>query len=141
MDRLRYEGLCEGLNDKAEFWTISLHKRERLEVYENSLDKLREFTAVFAVSDFYAVELMHFLMDKGIRIPEDISVVGFDGSLLCSCVTPDLTSVHQNSRSRAVMALNLLQQLKENMSFKEDVLLPVRLIAGGSSAPARKFPL
>ena len=38
-------------------------------------------TAVFAVSDFYALEFMRFLQGKGIQIPKDIQIIGFDDNM------------------------------------------------------------
>ena len=46
-----------------------------MQLLENSV------TAVFAVSDFYALEFMKFLQGKNIRIPEDIQIIGFDDNM------------------------------------------------------------
>ena len=43
----------------------------------------RSITAVFAMSDVMAVGAMRAIFDAGLRVPEDISVIGFDGTLLC----------------------------------------------------------
>ena len=80
MDLMRYKGLCEGLNLKADFLKIPLEADEREEFYLSKLDELKRHTAIFAVSDYYAIELMRFLRRHGIIIPDEISIVGFDGS-------------------------------------------------------------
>lgn len=54
-----------------------------------------EFTAVFAFSDEMAIGAMNALYDNGLRVPEDISVMGFDDLSVASRVRPALTTVHQ----------------------------------------------
>lgn len=54
-----------------------------MQFYENQILDILEYTAVFAVSDFYAIELMNYFQQRGIHVPEDISIVGFDDSPLC----------------------------------------------------------
>lgn len=55
MDLLRYQGLCEGLGFRADFWQIPMQAAARREFYADRLDLLKGYTAVFAASDFYAL--------------------------------------------------------------------------------------
>ena len=50
-------------------------------------------TAVIAINDFTAVGVTHVLRERGIRIPEDISVVSFDNTFMTETCVPQLTSV------------------------------------------------
>lgn len=43
-----------------------------MQFYENQILDILEYTAVFAVSDFYAIELMNYFQQRGIHVPEDI---------------------------------------------------------------------
>ena len=99
-----------------------------MEFYREYLETIREYPGIFAVSDFYAVELMRFLMGHGIRVPEDISVVGFDDTRMCEMVSPTLTSVRQDVFMRARIAVRKLQELNEKKDTETEVRLPVRLI-------------
>lgn len=70
--------------------------------YENGYQHIREllqnrmeFTAVFAFSDEMAIGAMDALYDGGLRVPEDVSVMGFDDLSVASRVRPALTTVHQ----------------------------------------------
>ena len=84
MDKERIEGFREAFEPGETLrWEIPKTEKERMCFYE---DKYRELvksnvTAVFAVSDFYALEFMRFLLGKGIQIPKDIQIIGFDDNM------------------------------------------------------------
>lgn len=56
------------------------------------------FDAIFAATDLIAIGAMRALQDAGLRVPEDVSVVGFDDMPLAAYVTPALTTVQQNAQ-------------------------------------------
>ena len=128
MDLLRYEGLCEGLGFQADFWRIPMRRQEREAFYRERFQGLRGYDAVFAASDFYAVDLMRFLQCSGVRLPEEISVAGFDDGGICEQVAPSLTSVRQDGARRARTAVELLKRMKREPGFSGDFLTSVRLI-------------
>ena len=133
VDKARWEGFRQGFGPGAEFLRIPMHKQERLAFYEQHLKRLREFSAVFAVSDFYAVELIHFLQERGLRVPEEISVAGFDDTPVCQMVSPSLTSVRQDVSLRARMSMEKLRALREGEITANTVTLPVELVIRGST--------
>lgn len=138
MDAARIDGFRAGFCETAscepiKFWEIPMFRDERLQFYENRKNDFRNFDAVFAVSDYYAVDLMRFLQASGFRIPEDIAVAGFDDSPLCMQVSPNLTSVRQDNAERARQAVELLRKMKADRDFSEDCVLPVTLIAREST--------
>lgn len=137
MDLRRYEGFCEGLGQPADFWRIPLQKKERERFYRERLDRLRRYSAVFAVSDAYAADLMRFLQASGARVPEDVSIVGFDDSGICEQVSPALTSVRQDGECRAKMAVRFLKQMRREPDFSGDFLTAVRLIPRESTCRLR----
>ncbi len=59
------------------------------------LDRGEPFTAIFCANDESALGARLALYQRGIRVPEDVSLVGFDDLPLCNYMTPPLTSVHQ----------------------------------------------
>lgn len=128
MDLRRYEGLCEGLGRPADFWKIPIQKKERDFFYQERLSRLCRYSAVFAVSDYYAVDLMRFLQKSGVSLPEELSVVGFDDSGICEQVSPPLTSVRQDGEYRARKALQLLKRMREDPAFSGDFRTAVQLI-------------
>ena len=129
VDKDRYDGFCEGFGkENCDFMLIPMKKSERLDFYHNNLDSLRNYTAVFAVSDFYAIEFMYFLQENGISVPDEISVAGFDDTPMCTLVSPTLTSVKQDMSLRAKIAVEKLRELKERKEAETTIMLPVTLI-------------
>lgn len=136
MDKERYGGFKEAFctdGNQADFMKIPMQKKERMLFYEKHLEKIRKYTAVFAVSDFYAIELMNFLNERNVKIPEDISIVGFDDIPMCEMVFPTLTSVHQDVEWRAKIAVEKLNALKKHENTENEVKLPVQLVVRESS--------
>lgn len=129
MDRERIEGCRDGMKEYgADFLQIPFAQKDRRVFYRENLSLIQGYTAVFAASDFYAMELIHDLQEQGIRIPEDISVMGFDDSLLCGKISPALTTIRQDPAERAKQAVQLLQRLKSGGCVENTVTLPVSLV-------------
>ena len=137
VDKERFEGFCEGFGrEYADFMLIPMQKQEREDYYFKNLDRLTSYSAIFAVSDFYAVEMIHFLTKQGISVPGDISVAGFDDTPMCNLVSPTLTSVKQDVAIRAEIAVQKLRELKEKKEIETTVMLPVTLIERESTGIA-----
>ena len=137
VDKERFEGFCEGFGrEYADLMLIPMQKQEREDHYLKNLDRLRSYSAIFAVSDFYAVEMIHFLTKQGISVPGDISVAGFDDTPMCNLVSPTLTSVKQDVAISAEIAVQKLRELKEKKEIETTVMLPVTLIERESTGIA-----
>ncbi len=139
MDLDRYNGLCSGLGHAADFLMIPMEKTERNAFYKERQEYILEHTAIFAVSDYYAIDIMSFLQQRGIQIPEDISIIGFDGSRDCTKTVPPLASVHQDNEQRAKKAVELLVSMMQNPDFRESICIPVTLQKGGSAGKCRRI--
>jgi len=72
------------------------------------LERNREFTAIFAMSDVMAIGAIRALQDAGKRVPEDISIVGFDGLDIGDYTLPRLTSICQATDELALRSVELL---------------------------------
>lgn len=134
MDRERYLGFCEAFGNGAEFLKIPMWRADRLPFYEEHLQKLLEYDAVFAVSDFYAAELLHFLLEHDVSVPRDLAIAGFDDTPVCMQTIPTLTSVRQDSAYRAKVAVESLCRMKEDPDYTADLVCPVTLVARESTA-------
>jgi DNA-binding LacI/PurR family transcriptional regulator len=91
-------------------------------------------TAVFAASDMMAVGAIKVLREAGLRVPEDVAVVGFDDIPLASMVEPPLTTVRQPIEQLGSMAVELLVSLMENPGEEtvHRVVLPTELVIRAS---------
>lgn len=129
IDHERHKGFRAGFGGSGvDFLEIPMQKEERTLFYRKNLDWIRQFTAVFAVSDYYAIDLMGFLMSQGIRVPQDISVAGFDDTPICKQVFPALTTIRQDGETRAKAVMEKLKQLKSGEDLGTVMVLPVTLI-------------
>lgn len=133
VDKERYEGFRDGFGKAAELLIVPMRKADRWEFYQENLEKFRSVSAVFAVSDHYAIDLIHFLSEQGISVPGDVSVAGFDDTPMCTMVSPALTSVRQDTALRARIAVEKLRELKEKKTADAAIMLPVTLILRGST--------
>lgn len=129
VDKERYEEFRAGFGGEgADFMLIPMQKEKRQVYYLKNLERLRSYSAIFAVSDYYAIEVMHFLKEKGVLVPDQISIVGFDDTPMCSQISPTLTSVKQDVALRAKIAIEKLRELKEKKETETTIRLPVTLI-------------
>ena len=134
VDMERFCGFCKGFAPgKADLLLIPMQKEQRWSFYLSNLEKFQQVTAVFAVSDYYAIDLMHFLIEQGFSVPEDISVAGFDDTPMCEMVTPTLTTIKQDGALRAKIAVGKLKELREGKEICTEAKLPVSLVVRSST--------
>ncbi len=62
------------------------------------------FDALFCASDLIAIGAMRALADRGIRVPQDVAVAGFDDIPIASFTNPSLTTVQQDTKAAATVA-------------------------------------
>jgi LacI family transcriptional regulator len=92
-------------------------------------------TAIFAFNDQLAIGAMRAALERDLRVPEDLSIVGFDDTATAELVTPALTTVRQPLAEMGRMAVSLLIRLLENRSVEAlHVELETQLIVRGSTA-------
>ncbi|MDF2539148.1 MAG: transcriptional regulator, LacI family [Herbinix sp.] len=97
------------------------------------LAKRNDFTAVFATADIMAAGIMAGIHEAGKKVPDDISVIGFDDINLCQLTSPKLTTIHQDAPLKGKLAVNFLMNLLENKKIEErEVILPISLVERNS---------
>lgn len=95
-------------------------------------------TALLVQNDEAAVGAMKALQARGIKVPEDLSIVGFDNTEVCEYVTPRLTTVEVPLREIGAQGLKLLlRQIKTQTMNTEQRMLPVKLRVRESTAAPR----
>ena len=91
-----------------------------------------DMTAVFAMSDVMAVGAIRAIREKGLRVPEDISVIGYDGIEMGQYLSPRLTTVSQQQDALARRSLEiLLSAIREETPAVHEIT-PFALIPGES---------
>ncbi|WP_402377096.1 LacI family DNA-binding transcriptional regulator [Isoptericola rhizosphaerae] len=92
-------------------------------------------TAVFAANDQSAIHVIEVAHDLGLRVPEDLSVVGFDNVPESLTTTPALTTVSQPLHEMGTEALRMVLDLLEGAPREQHLRLPTSLVARGSTGP------
>ena len=93
-------------------------------------------TAVIASSDVCAFGVMEGFLEKGLRVPEDVSVIGFDDIPEATTVRPSLTTVRQDLRQMGRIATRMLVDCIDNPDHTtQQIELPMELIIRESTAP------
>ena len=93
-----------------------------------------DLDGVFCANDLMAAGALRALRDAGRRVPEDVSVIGFDDAPLATTTTPPLTTVHQSPEQmgREMVGL-LLETLNDPTTAPRSRILPTHLVVRGSS--------
>lgn len=94
-------------------------------------------TAVFCGSDILAIGALHECQRTGLRVPEDMSIVGFDDQPITRYLTPELTTVRVPAADMGRRACEALIHALAERSEIASVELPTDLIIRGSTAPPR----
>jgi LacI family transcriptional regulator/LacI family repressor for deo operon, udp, cdd, tsx, nupC, and nupG len=100
-----------------------------------------EATAVVAFNDDIAAGLLNRFADRGVRVPDDVSVVGHDDTALAEMVTPRLTTVHiPAAAAGAAAARMLIQRIQGDNGTVRRSELSGELVVRGSTGPAPARP-
>ena len=111
-------------------WQIPNTEKERAHFYQ---EKLSDFlscnvTAIFAVSDYYALDFMRFLQGRGVQFPQDMQIIGFDDNMASRESSPALTTIHQDASLRAKTAIECIEAMRDGRNCDAEITLPVELI-------------
>ncbi|NCC50686.1 MAG: LacI family transcriptional regulator [Spartobacteria bacterium] len=90
-------------------------------------------TAIFALSDELAMGVMQAAKERGLRVPEDLAVVGYDNVTFSAHLSPPLTTIAQNPYAIGATACQMLVDMLEGRTPDQaNVLIPVRLVVRDS---------
>ena len=101
------------------------------------LERELPFTAIAAGSDIMAINVIGALVDHGLRVPHDVSVVGFDDLPLSSMIRPMLTTVRQDVDAMGAAVVASMLEMIEHHRTPEPTIVPTSLVVRGSTAPPR----
>ena len=107
-------------------------------VVRRLLQKTRDFTALFAYNDLSAIGALRALRDSGLRVPEDVSVVGFDDINSAAFQIPSLTTVRQPLDKMGAIAGEVLLERIRGGKDPVEVTIDPELVVRESTGPARR---
>jgi len=91
-------------------------------------------TAIFCYNDMTALGAYRAADKRGLRIPDDLSIAGFDDLFVASYTSPPLTTIRQPKQEMGRRAMSILLQLLKGEEPESRILLPGELIVRGSTA-------
>lgn len=131
----RYTGYCQGLSEAGipmdEELVVQTHVEPRsgYRAMLGLLDLEQPPTAVFAIHDLVAIDALQAATDRGLRVPEDLAIVGFDGLPSSLATQPSLTTVREPLSDMGRLAVDaLLEQLADPSRPPTRTVLPVELV-------------
>jgi LacI family transcriptional regulator len=145
--KLRLDGYMDALkmhNIKVDKSLIK-YVDKRIYTMKNGYETTKEliesgakFTALYCISDVLAIGALRALADAGIRVPEDVSVAGFDGQEFAEYSIPRLTTIKQPLRDISEETMRLLFDLIEEKRGHKHLIFPGELVVAESTGKARK---
>ncbi|MGI6011620.1 MAG: LacI family DNA-binding transcriptional regulator [Ruminococcus sp.] len=119
---------------------LSLLQDEAEESLEQYLETFQELpTAFIACNDVMAIAAVGMLQRAGYRVPEDISVIGFDDSGVCEMIVPRLTTIHADLERMGSLAVERLRQVMDNKTSEVlKMTIGTRLVCRETTGPARE---
>jgi LacI family transcriptional regulator len=103
------------------------------------LGRRNPFTALFAYNDISAIGAMRAFQEAGLRVPEDVTVVGFDDIQSAAFNSPSLTTVRQPlSKMGEIAAETLIARIESNRMYPDEIAIEPVLVVRESSACAPK---
>jgi len=101
------------------------------------LARQKPFTALFAYNDISAIGAIRAIQEQGLRVPQDISVMGFDDTPAAAFHSPSLTTVRQPlKRMGEVAAQSLLDRIEGKKEYPSEIAIEPELVLRESTAKA-----
>ena len=136
----RYKGYIKALKDnniEPNDENLIIGDYDSNVAYKVTLDflkKRKDITAIFAISDIMAMGVAKAVIDSGLTVGKDISIVGFDGMNISRYYNPGITTIKQPMEEMAIKSVEILFDLLKNKCENQHVLLDTELIERESCA-------
>ena len=129
--------LLLGKKQKVQFTALGMNYAKRKESYAWLIQRKKPKTALFFLSDLYALEAISFFSSRGVKIPEEIGIAGYDNISYAEFSVPRLTTISQNVEQKASLAVEILMERINGVEKEREneIELPVTLIPRKSLQP------
>jgi DNA-binding LacI/PurR family transcriptional regulator len=98
-------------------------------------------TGVFCYNDLTAIGALRAIREAGKKVPEDVSVIGYDDLAMAAYTDPPLTTVAQAKREMGRQAMEMILQLIADTAPVEDIVLPGQLVIRESTGPPPEYQI
>ena len=139
---LRYQGCMMALNDHGiefdpdrDYATVRFSYEGGYRGAQELFQRRRDYTAVFCMADVMAMGAIRALADQGLSVPEDVSVVGFDGLPIGEFIVPRLSTISQSVDALAQRSVELLNSGIESDTAAVHEIVPAQLQWRESTKP------
>ncbi len=135
----RYSGLivgCAGI--PTHYFSVGNDFSSMSKVIDEIVSKVNTPFAVFAHNDISAIAAMHALKSRGLRIPEDVGIVGYDDISIASLVSPELTTIKHFHEQLGALAVETLEKLISNNGTAISQKISPKLVIRSSTATLKK---
>ena len=120
--------------DNSRFLYGDLTYDSGLQVVKNHIDRIKEFDAIFVQNDVMAMGVINGLRSFGIRVPEDVSIIGYDDLTISNWFYPSLTTVHIPNEEISNQSCSMLfDLLEEKDRASENVMVSPELVERDST--------
>ena len=137
---LRYEGCMQAFRDhgiefdgELDYEAVRFSFEGGYRAAKNLLNRGRTFSAMFAMADIMAIGAIRALHEAGLRVPEDVSVMGFDGLIFGKYTVPTLATVCQNVEQLAQRSFTILQECISEPREPRHETVEIRIEEGESA--------
>lgn len=106
------------------------------DLFDSSLELIKSADGIFFQTDIQAFGFLTIAKERGIRVPEDLKIIGFDDSPICEAITPHLSTIRQPKVKLAQLACNRIMDLinkKSNDHLVQEIVSPALVVRSSST--------
>lgn len=107
-------------------------------IQKHIIESLSPIDGIFAITDFVALQFIDQLSHFGLRVPEDVQIIGFDGIQSFKEDTPTISSIKQPANLMAKQAVHILLQMIDGETVPDLTILPVEFVQGKTTCTLNK---
>lgn len=146
ISKLRLEGYCKALEEHGIplrqeyiFYSDELTMQTGYAAASELIHRHPELTCIFCISDLMAIGACKAVFDSGKKVPEDYSVMGFDGLDYAQFYNPTITTVKQPADQIALESVNILFDMIQDKKLSRHKVFKADLIEGNSCTKPRQL--
>lgn len=109
---------------------FSLSYKRKLHIFNTIFDEHPDVEGIFASNDTDALQIYHIAQQRGYKVPDDLKLIGYDGTALVRNLMPQLSTIIQPIEEIAEKAVEILEKRISNETTENEYILPIQLAKG-----------